>query len=136
VLAGVTAGTGLLATYLWTGPLVFVIAVVVLEATVAPLTWTVLTDLGHPARGVVLRTAPAVAIGVLAMIGLAESLHGWCFAVAALVLATSPLVRRWVGAGRIGTTFTESVSPRVEMRRRFDEIVAGFRTTDDDLPPV
>src|SRR5437763_12579634 len=65
-MAGVATGAGLLATYRSTGPLVFGIALIVLEATVAPIAWTVMTELGHDTRGVVLRRAPRVAVGALA----------------------------------------------------------------------
>lgn len=133
-VAGVATGAGLLATYRWTGPLVFGIALVALETTIAPLAWTVLTELGHDTRGVVLRRAPNVAVGALAMIGLAELLGSWCFVVGAFVLVTSPLVRGWSRAA-MSDSLAGRVSPRAETRRRFDEIVAGIGPLDDDPAP-
>jgi hypothetical protein len=133
-LAGVAIGAGLLTSYRGTGPLIFGIALVVLEATVAPLAWAVMTELGHDTRGVFLRGAPAVAVGVLAMLGLAEAFGGWCFAIGAFVMVTSPFMRGWTrGAWR--DSLVVRMSPRTETRRRFDEIVAGFGPVDDDSPP-
>jgi hypothetical protein len=134
VTAGAIAGAGLLTAYRWTGPLIFGIALVVLVATFAPIAWTVMTELGHDTRGVVLRGAPAVAVGVLAMMGLAEALGIWCFAIGVFVLATSPLVRGWT-RGELRESVVVRVSPRTETRRRFDEIVAGFGPQDDDPSP-
>ena len=131
VVAGAATGTGLLAAYRWTGPLIFGIALVALEATIAPLAWTVMTELGHDTRGVVLRRAPSVAVGALAMVGLADALGSWCFVVGAFVLMTSPLVRGWT-RGALQDSLAGRVSPRAETRRRFDEIVAGFGPLDDD----
>jgi hypothetical protein len=133
-IAGVAAGIGLLATYRWTGPLIFAIAMLVLVVTVAPLAWTVMTELGHDTRGVVLRGAPTVAVGALAMMGLAEAFGGWCFVIAGLVLVTSPLLRGW-SRGALRDSLVVRVSPRTQTRRRFDEIVAGFGPVEDDSPP-
>jgi hypothetical protein len=135
VVSGVAAGAGLVGMLAWSGPVVFVIALAVLEGAIAPLAWAILTELGHDSRRVVLRTAPSIAIGALAMIGLAESLGVWSFAIGALVLVTSPLMRGW-SRGALGTSVAERVSPRVETRHRFDEIVAGIGPLDEDLPPV
>jgi hypothetical protein len=131
-VAGIAAGGGLLAAYVTVGPLPFAIALAVLELTIAPLAWTVMVELGHDPRGVV-RTAPLVALGAVAMIGFAETLHSWCFVASGLVLVTSPVMRGWHG-GHGGSSLVERVAPRADVRRRFDEIVAGFGTTDDDFP--
>jgi hypothetical protein len=130
-MTGVATGAGLLATYRWTGPLVFGIALVVLEATIAPIAWTVMTELGHDTRGVVRRGVPRVAVGVVAMIGLADALGSWCFVVGGLVLVTSPLIGGWT-RGVLGQSLVVRVSPHTETRRRFDEIVAGLGPLDDD----
>ena len=131
MVAGLAAGAGLLATYRWTGPLIFGIALLVLEATVAPIAWTVMTELGHDTRGLVLRRAPGVALGALAMVGLADVFGGWCFAIGGFVLVSSPLARGWTQPAFRDSLATR-MSPRAETRRRFDEIVADLGPLGDD----
>ncbi|HEX3297198.1 MAG TPA: hypothetical protein VHR85_10320 [Nocardioides sp.] len=132
--AGLATGAGLLAAYVWMGPWPLLLALAVLEITFAPVAWSLLTDLGHGLRRVVLRIAPTSAVAVLTVVGLAEAIGPWTFLVAGLVLLTSPLLRGWTGPGFV-PTLAERLSPRVETRHRFDEIVAHGLTTPEDLPP-
>lgn len=132
-MTGVTAGVGLLAAYRWTGPLMFVVALAVLELAIAPVAWSVLTELGRSAGGVVTRVSPPAALGALALIGLTDAMGGWAFLVAAGALVTSPLVGGWTRGGL--RPALERMSPRTETRRRFDDIVAGFGTPGEELPP-
>ena len=134
-MTGLATGAGLLAGYRWSGPLVTGIALGVLVLTVVPLTWCVLTALGHTVRGAAPRIGLATAVGLFALVGLGELMSSWAFLVGAVVLVTSPLVRGWTHGG-LRSTLAERVSPLSETRRRFDEIVAhGFGAPDDDLPP-
>jgi len=129
--AGLVTGLGLVAAYRWTGPLMFLVALAVLQLTVAPMAWCLFAELGFDVRRGVLRVAPATAAAALAMIGLADAIGGWTLLVVGLTLVTSPLVERWRG-GRLRGVLT----PRAETRRRFDEIVThGFGTTEEDVPP-
>jgi len=135
VATGLGTGLGLVAAYQWTGPLMFVVGFVVLEVTVAPVAWSLLTDVGFDVHSVVLRVAPASAGLLLAVVGLADVIGGWTFLVAAVALITSPLFRGWRESGLRGV-LAERLAPRSDTRRRFDEIVAqGFGTPDDDPPP-
>ena len=134
VATGLGTGLGLVAAYRWTGPLMFVVAFAVLELTVAPVAWSLLSEVGFDASRIVLRVAPAGAGLLLAVVGLADVIGGWTFLVAAAVLVTSPLFRGWREAGLRGV-LVEHLSPRSDTRRRFDEIVAqGFGTPDDPHP--
>lgn len=135
VAAGLVTGLGLVAAYRWTGPLMFVVALAVLEVTVAPVAWSLLTEMGFDVRRIALRVAPATTIALLAVIGLADVIGGWTFLVAAVVAITSPLLQGWSRVGLRGV-LVGRVSPRSGTRRRFDEIVAqGFGMPDEDLPP-
>jgi hypothetical protein len=135
VATGLVTGLGLVAAYLWTGPLMFLVALAVLELTVAPVAWSLLTDLGFGVRRIALHVAPATATALLAVIGLADVVGGWTFLVVAAAAVTSPLLQGWVQVGIRGV-LAGWVSPRAETRRRFDDIVAhGFGTPDEDLPP-
>jgi hypothetical protein len=135
VAAGLVTGLGLVAAYLWAGPPMFLVALAVLELTVAPVTWSVLTELGFDVRSVALRVAPAVSVAALAVVGLAGLTGPWTFPVVAAVLATSPAARGWT-RGDLRRRVSERVSPRTQTRRRFDEIVAhGFGGPDEDHPP-
>jgi hypothetical protein len=133
---GLVTGLGLVAAYRWTGPLTFVLVLAVLELTVAPVAWSLLTELGFGVRRIVLRVAPATTVALLAAVGLADLIDGWTFLVLAVVLFTSPLLQGWSEVGIRGVLL-DRVSSRSETRRRFDEIVAqGFGTPDEDLPPL
>lgn len=135
VATGLGTGLGLVAAYQWTGPMMFVVAFVVLEVTVAPVAWSLLTDAGFDVQQIVLRVAPASAGLLLAVVGLAEVIGGWTFLAVAMAVATSPLFRGWRRGG-LRDALSQQLSPRSATRRRFDEIVAqGFGTPDDDLPP-
>ncbi len=134
VATGLVTGLGLVAAYRWTGPLMFLVALGVLEVTVAPVAWSLLTEVGVDVRRIVLRVAPASAALLLAVIGLADVIGGWTFLVVALAVLSSPLLRGWREAGLRGLV-VDQVSARSQTRRRFDEIVAhGFSTPDEDLP--
>ncbi|HEY3527725.1 MAG TPA: hypothetical protein VGK78_01135 [Nocardioides sp.] len=134
-VTGLATGTGLLAAYRGSGPLVTAIALSVLVLTLVPLTWCVLTELRRAARGAARRIGLATALGIFALVGMGELMGSWAFLVVAFVLVTSPLVRGWTDGG-LRTSWAERMSPRTETRRRFDEIVGhGFGASDDDLPP-
>jgi hypothetical protein len=131
IVAGLVTGLGLVAAYRWTGPLMFAVALGVLELTVAPVAWCLFAELGVDVRRIALRVAPATAAAVLAMIGLADAIGGWTFLVVALTLVTSPFLERGRGGG-----LRDVLTPRAETRRRFDEIVShAFGTTEEDVPP-
>jgi hypothetical protein len=134
VLAGLVAGVGLVATYRWTGPVTFLVALAVLELTVAPVAWSLLTELGFGVRRVALRVAPMTAVGLMAVIGLAETIGAWTCLVVALVVAASPLLRGFSHAGVRGLA-AGWAGPQARTRREFEEIVAhGFGAPDDELP--
>ena len=135
IATGLGTGLGLVAAYRWTGPLMFVVAFVVLEVTVAPVAWSLLSEVGFDVRRIALRVAPAGAVALLAVVGLADVIGGWTFLVAALAVLSSPLFQGWQEAGA-RTAVVGRVSARAETRRRFDEIVAhGFDGVDGDQPP-
>jgi len=132
-LTGIIVGAGLLAAYSWTGPLMFVVALALLELAIVPVAWSLLTELGSGGRGVVLRVCFPAALGALAMIGLTDAMEGWAFVLGGTVLATSPLLRGW-SEGGFGPVL-ERISPGAETRRRFDDIVAhGFGPPDEGVP--
>ncbi len=135
VATGLVTGLGLVAAYRWTGPAMFLVAFAVLEVTVAPVAWSLLTEVGYGVQRVAWRVAPAVAAGLLAVIGLADVVAAWTFLVVGTVLLTSPLLQGWRRSG-LRRLVAGTVAPPSETRRRFDEIVAhGFGTPDEDLPP-
>lgn len=135
VATGLVTGLGLVAAYRWTGPLMFLVALAVLEVTVAPVAWSLLTEVGFDVRRIALRVAPAGAAMLLAVIGLTDVIGAWTFLVVGLAVLTSPLVRGWRESGLRGLLI-DGVSTRSQTRRQFDEIVAhGFGTPDEDLPP-
>jgi hypothetical protein len=142
VATGLVTGLGLVAAFRWTGPLMFLVAFAVLEVTVAPVAWSLLTELGFGVQRIAWRVAPATAAGMLAVIGLADVIAAWTFLVIGLALITSPVLRGWRRGGLRGLlpgtapgTVPGTVPPHWETRRRFDEIVAhGFGTPDEDPP--
>ena len=83
VATGLVTGPGLFAAYRRTGPPMFLVAFAVLEVTVAPVAWSLLTEVGFDVRRIALRVAPVVAATPLAVIGLADSIGGWTFLVVA-----------------------------------------------------
>ena len=134
VLAGLVAGAGLLAAYRWTGPGRFLVTLAVLELTVAPVAWSLLTELGFGVRRIALRVAPLTAVALVGVIGLAEVIGAWTYLVGVLTLATSPLFRGWSRLGLRGLVAGWS-TPDVRTRREFDDIVAhSFAAPDDELP--
>ena len=94
----------------------FVVTLVVLELTVAPVAWSLLTDVGYDVPRVVFRVAPASALVLLAVMGLVEVIQGWTFLVVALALVTSPLLQGWRQTGLRGV-LVDRVSPHAETRR-------------------
>jgi hypothetical protein len=135
VATGLVTGLGLVAAYRWTGPLMFLVAFLVLEVTVAPVAWSLLTEIGFGVQRIVWRVAPAAAGGLLAVIGLTEAVAAWTFLVIAVVLVSSPLLQGWQERG-LKQLMIETASPRTQTRRRFDEIVAqSFSAPDEDRPP-
>ncbi len=134
VLAGLVAGAGLLAAYRWTGPTRFLVLLAVLELTVAPVAWSLLTELGFGVRRIALRVAPLTAVALVAVIGLAGMIGGWTYLAGVLTVVTSPLLRGWRRAGPRGLVVGWA-STDVRTRREFDDIVAhGFATPDDERP--
>jgi hypothetical protein len=134
VVTGLVTAVGLVAAYRMTGPLMFVVSLAVLELTVAPVAWSLLTDAGYDVLRIVFRVAPASALVLLAVMGLADAIQGWTFLVVALALVTSPLLQGWRQIGLRGV-LVDRVSPHAETRRRFDDIVAhGFGPPDDEPP--
>jgi len=129
VLAGTAAACGVVASYVTLGLLATVAAFVLMELTVAPTAWSILTDIGRPGRPAVLELAPVCALATVVALGLVGSIGVWSIPVFGLVLATSPLLNRRRRSGlaaRYG-------SRRAETRRRFDEIVAHeLAGLDDD----
>ena len=125
LLAGLVGALGLILAYLGIGLLGSVVAFALMELTVAPTAWSLMTEAGRPGRPAIFELAPACALATVVTLGLVDGLGGWAVPLVALVVATSPLMeqqRRRAWVRRYG-------SDRGEMRREFDEIVAhGFGT--------
>ncbi|MGA8246123.1 MAG: hypothetical protein WB797_04400 [Nocardioides sp.] len=124
-LAGLVIATGLLAAYHSIGLLACVAAFLLLELTIAPTAWSIMTDLGRSGGPAVLELAPACALGALVVFGLVSAAPLWSLPLLLLVLLTSPLCPSWYRslAGRSAGPGSE----RAELRRTFDEIVShGF----------
>jgi hypothetical protein len=130
---GLVTGLGLVAAYRWTGPLMFLVAFAVLQLTVAPVAWSLLTEVGFDVRRIALRVAPIGSAMLLAVIGLADAIGGWTFLVAGIVVVTSPMLQGWREEGWRGV-LVDRVSSRADTRRRFDEIVGYLSAPDEDLP--
>ena len=132
VLAGTVAATGVVAAYLGIGLLGTVATFLLMELTVAPTAWSILTDMGTPGRAAVVELAPMCALATVVTLGLVGWMNAWSVPVLLLVVVTSPLLegrRRGRLAARYG-------SQRAETRRRFDEIVAhGFAVSEDGDHP-
>lgn len=129
VLAGLTAAAGLVAAYVDLGLLATVVAFMLIELTVAPTAWSIMTEMGRPGRPAVLELAPACALATVATLGLVNATRLWSLPVLLLVLLTSPILR--------GRDWSLGVAEHDETRRAFDEIVAhGFADdpADDDRP--
>jgi hypothetical protein len=123
LLAGLVAAAGVLLAYRGIGLVGTVVAFALMELTVAPTAWSLMTEAGRSGRPAIFELAPACALATVVTLGLADGIGGWAVPLLVLVAATSPIVqqqrrRSWVH--RYG-------SDRAEMRREFDEIVAhGF----------
>lgn len=128
VLAGTVTAIGVVAAYMGIGLLGTVAAFLLMELTVAPTAWSVLTDMGRPGRTAVVELAPACALATVVLLGLVGSMGVWALPVLLLVAVTSPLLesrRRGRLAARYG-------SRRAATNRRFEEIVAhGFTAPGD-----
>ncbi len=127
-LTGTVTAVGVVAAYMGIGLLGTVAAFLLMELTVAPTAWSILTDMGRPGRPAVVELAPVCALATVVTIGLVGWLDVWSLPVLLLVVATSPLLqgrRRDRLAARYG-------SPRAETRRRFDEIVTHSYAHEGD----
>ena len=120
VLAGLVAALGVVTAYRSLGLFSVVAAFVLVELTVAPTAWSIVTELGKPGRPAVVEVAPACALAVVVLMGLVSALGGWSLAFVALVVLTSPLMGRR-GRQRLVRRYG---SDRAETLRAFDEIVA------------
>jgi hypothetical protein len=120
VLAGLVCALGVVAAYRSLGLFSVVAAFVLVELTVAPTAWSIVTELGKPGRPAVLEVGPACALGVVVLMGLVSATGAWSLAFVALVVLTSPLMRRR-GRQRLVRRYG---SDRAETLRAFDEIVA------------
>jgi hypothetical protein len=128
VLAGTVTAVGVVAAYVEIGLLGTVAAFLLMELTVAPTAWSILTDMGRPGRPAVVELAPVSALATVVTLGLVGWLNAWAVPVLLLVVVTSPLLqprRRQGLAARYG-------SRRAETRRQFDEIVAHGLTGPGD----
>ena len=129
VLAGTVTACGVVAAYAEIGLLGCVAAFLLMELTVAPTGWSILTDMGRPGLPAVVELAPVCALATVVTLGLVGWLSAWSLLLLLLVLVTSPLLDR----RRRGRLASRYGSPRAETRRRFEEIVAyGFAPEDDD----
>jgi hypothetical protein len=136
VLVGLVTAAGVMASYVWMGVATTAIALAVLELTFAPVMWSVLTDVGIPARDVLLRISPRWSVGSLALVGLLEAFGGWSLLVIAFLLVTSPVVEGWREVGSRGLLYRYGLSSAGETNRRFEEIVAhGLASLPDEDPP-
>ena len=137
VLTGLVTAAGLVTSYVWLGPGITALALALLELTFAPVMWSILTDIGIPARDVVLRISPMWTVGTLALVGLLNAFGAWSLLVAGFLLVTSPLVEGWSKVGSRGLLYRYGLSPTSETDRRFSEIVThGFPALpEEDLPP-
>ena len=70
VLAGTISAGGVLAAYAEIGLLGCVAAFLLLELTVAPTGWTLLTDMGRPGLPAVVELAPVCALATVVTLGL------------------------------------------------------------------
>ena len=101
--------------------------------TVAPVAWSLLTELGFGVRRVALRVAPLTAVALAAVIGLAGMIGGWTY-----LSGSSPSSRHHCfaaeSAGPRGLVVGWA-TPDVRTRREFDDIVAhSFAAPDDERP--
>jgi hypothetical protein len=131
VLAGVVAAVGVVAAYRSLGLFAVVAAFVLVELTVAPTAWSIVTELGKPGGPAIFEVGPACALATVVLMGLVGALGVGSLVVVALVVLTSPIMRRR-GRQQVVRRYG---SDRAETRRAFDEIVAhgwGASSTEDD----
>ncbi len=119
VLAGLVAAVGVVAAYRSLGPLAVVAAFALVELTVAPTAWSIVTELGKPGLPAFLEVGPACAVAVVVLMGLVSALGAWSLALVALVALTSPLMQRRGRERMVG----RYGSDRGATLRAFDEIV-------------
>jgi hypothetical protein len=120
LLAGLVSAVGVILSYVEIGLAGTVVAFVLMELTVAPTAWSLMTEAGRSGRPAIFELAPAFALGTVVTLGLVNGMGVWGLPVLLLMLVTSPLLqqrRRRTLIGRYG-------SDRAEMRREFDDIVA------------
>lgn len=132
ILAGLVAAVGVVAAYRDLGLFAVVTAFVLIELTVAPTVWSIVTEMGRPGRPAILEVGPASALAVVALMGLVGIVGIWSLALVALVALTSPLMSRR-GRQRVLRRYG---SDRAETRRVFDDIVAHSwtsRASEDDV---
>jgi hypothetical protein len=123
LLAGLVAAAGVLLAYFGIGLVGTVVAFALMELTVAPTAWSLMTEAGRSGRPAIFELAPACALAAVVTLGLVDGMGVWAFPLLASVAVTSPLLqeqqrRSWArGHG----------SDLAEMRHEFDEIVThGF----------
>lgn len=129
LLAGVVGAAGVVLAYFGiglVGTVGTVVAFALMELTVAPTAWSLMTEAGRSGRPAIFELAPACALVTVVTLGLVGGMGVWAVPVLALVLVTSPLAqgqRRRAWLRRYG-------SDRAEVRQEFDEIVALSFGTD------
>jgi hypothetical protein len=126
LVAGLVGAAGLLLAYLGMGLLGTVVAFALMELTVAPIAWSLMTEAGRSGRPAILELAPMSALATVVTLGLVDGLGFWAFGVLALVVATCPLLRE----GRRRALLHRYGSDRSEMRSEFEAIVALSFGTD------
>ena len=132
VLAGTVAACGVVAAYMGIGLLGTVAAFLLMELTVAPTAWSILTDMGRPGRAAVVELAPMCALATVVTLGLVGWMDLWSVPVLLSVVVTSPLLE----GRRRGRLTARYGSESADTRRRFEEIVAhGFAVSEDGDHP-
>jgi len=128
VLAGTVTAVGVVSAYVEIGLLGTVAAFLLMELTVAPTAWSILTDMGRPGRPAVLELAPVCALATVVTVGLVGWMGVWSVPVLLAVVLSSPLLQRRRRQGLAARYGSRSA----ETRRKFDEIVAhGFGAPGD-----
>jgi hypothetical protein len=120
LLAGVVSAVGVILSYVEIGLAGTVVAFVLMELTVAPTAWSLMTEAGRFGRPAIFELAPAFALATVVTLGLVNGMGVWGLPVLLLVLVTSPFLQQ----RRRRTLISRYGSDRAEMRREFDEIVA------------
>jgi hypothetical protein len=128
ILAGTVTACGVVAAYVEIGLLATVAAFLLMELTVAPSAWSILTDMGRPGRAAVVELAPVCALATVVTLGLVGWMSAWSVPVLLLVLVTSPVLDR----RRRGRLAARYGSRGAETRRLFDAIVAHEFAAPED----